>query len=76
MKAPLLFCILFVFSTVVFSQSTQNDIAPSTLPPEVKTVLDKYIEILNSNSHAECASRFVEIAGGSLVNEDGSSLRS
>lgn len=42
----------------------------------MKQVLESYIQILQgSGSLNECAERFAAIAGGSLVNEDGQTLR-
>lgn len=59
-----------------FGQSRKNDIPVSQLPDEVKTVLGKYIAILSqSESIDQCADAFVSIAGGSLVNENGETLR-
>ena len=49
----------------------------SRLPAAVRGTLDQYVQILaSSRSLEECAQRFTSIAGGSLVNEDGRSLRS
>ena len=60
----------------LLAQSRANDIPVDQLPAEVRQVLDRYIEILTTSpSINEAATKFVEIAGGSLVNEDGS-LRS
>lgn len=59
-----------------FSQSTANDIPVSELPPAVKQVLDKYVQILNSETLDACADKFIEIAGGNLVNQTGTALRS
>ncbi len=65
---------IFLFSFSLFSQA--KDIPVETLPAEVKTILEKYVDILrNSGSLEQAAVKFKEIAGGSLVNEDGS-LRS
>ncbi|MBN1637997.1 MAG: hypothetical protein JW866_03460 [Ignavibacteriales bacterium] len=70
-----LMCI-FIFSTFVYSQSTKNDIPVSQLPSSIKNILDKYVEILNSETLNICAEKFLSIAGGSLVNPEGTSLRS
>lgn len=60
-----------------YGQSRRNDIPVRQLPDEVKQVLGKYMAILSqSESLDQCADAFVQIAGGSLVNEDGESLRS
>jgi len=69
-----LFVILTLITTVgladnCFAQSKANDIAVKSLPAEVKTVLDKYIKILKSPTLDECATAFLTIAGGGLVNE-------
>jgi hypothetical protein len=64
---------VFVFS-VLFAQSKSGDIPVKTLPPEVKQVLDEYIAILNSPDLDECAKKFITIAGGHLVNEEGDNL--
>lgn len=65
---------IFLFTLSIFSQA--QDIPVETLPPEVKSILEQYVDILrNSGSLENAAVKFKEIAGGSLVNEDGS-LRS
>ncbi|MEZ4219404.1 MAG: hypothetical protein R3B13_00655 [Polyangiaceae bacterium] len=47
------------------------------IPAEVRETLTTYLDILHSSASLdECAARFVKIAGGVLVNEDGRSLRS
>ncbi|HBF89010.1 MAG TPA: hypothetical protein DDX39_10250 [Bacteroidales bacterium] len=72
-----LLAITFVISSFfVFAQSSINDIKVGELPPEVKTILDKYVEILHSENLDVCAEKFIEIAGGTLVSPDGKSLRS
>lgn len=60
---------------LIQAQSKLNDIPVKDLPESVKAVLDKYVEILNIADLDECAAKFIEIAGGGLVNEDGASLR-
>ena len=74
-KFKVFLCVsIFISSLSLFSQAT--DIPVETLPPEVKAVLEKYVDILrNSGSLDNAAVKFKEIAGGSLVNEDGT-LRS
>jgi len=58
------------------AQSRRYDIDPSELPSAVRKVLEGYVEILRSSDDLDaCADRFVAIAGGALVNEDGKSLR-
>jgi hypothetical protein len=72
----LLFTCCFSFAGL-FAQGTANDIPVNQLPSEVRAVLDQYITIISTSKDIdECAERFVAIAGGSLVNEDGASLRS
>jgi hypothetical protein len=69
--------LLVAAPSVAFAQGTTNDIPTAQLPAEVRTVLHAYIELLrNSDSLDECAEQFRAVAGGSLVNEDGRSLRS
>ena len=61
---------------ISFAQSKANDISVNKLPKEVKDVLVQYISILrNSEDIDKCAEKFIEVAGGSLVNENGSALR-
>ncbi len=67
---------LLVFSVMGFSQSRANDIPVKDLPKEVKTVLDQYVQILNSENLDVCAKKFMEVAGGALVNPAGTELRS
>lgn len=70
-------CAFLLTSFSIFAQSTKNDIPVKSLPAGIKTVLEQYIGVLrNSASLDECAQNFVAVAGGGLVNEDGSSLRS
>ena len=65
---------ILLINSVINAQ--QKDIVISDLPVEVKAVLDEYITILTtSNSIDECADRFLEIAGGGLVNPNGTLLR-
>ena len=60
----------------VEAQSRRYDIDASKLPRSVRKVLKRYIKLLRkSKSLNSCAKRFVKIAGGSLVNEDGKTLR-
>ncbi len=68
---------LFVMlGTCAMAQSRKNDISVSQLPKAVRQVLDQYIDILSTSKDLdECAQRFVNIAGGALVNEDGRTLR-
>lgn len=71
-----LMIVLISSCTALFAQTKENDIPVDKLPDSVNTILIKYIDILNSATLDECARRFVEIAGGSLVNDDGSALAS
>lgn len=55
------------------AQSRQNDIPVEQLPAEVKQVLEQYVQILRTSKTVdEAATRFTDIAGGTLVNENGS----
>ncbi len=73
-KSALILCIL---ALPLFAQSKENDIPVEKLPPAVKAVLDQYVGILRSSKDLdECAKRFSEIAGGSLVTDEKGSLRS
>jgi len=59
------------------AQSRRYDIDPAKLPPAVREVLERYVEILRGSDDLDiCAERFIAIAGGGLVDEDGKSLRS
>lgn len=59
------------------AQSARDNIDPADTPKAVLKVLDQYISTLRtSESLDECAESFVKIAGGSLVSEDGKTLRS
>lgn len=54
-------------------QDAKGDIPINSLPTEVKSVLEKYVEILRTSSNLDdAAAKVVELAGGTLVNEDGS----
>ncbi len=59
----------------LMAQSKLNDIPVADLPANVKLVLDKYVEVLNIASIDECAVKFLDIAGGGLVNETATALR-
>jgi hypothetical protein len=76
MKQLLFALAILLSSQVAFAQSKANDIPVDQLPAEVKTVLEKYLNILRSSPELDLvAEQFLEIAGGSLVNEDGKTLR-
>ena len=63
-------------SFTLFAQGRANDIPVKQLPPEVREVLVQYVDILrNSADLDECAEKVIVVMGGSLVNEDGESLR-
>jgi hypothetical protein len=58
------------------AQSKSYDVDLESVPKPVLEALAKYVAILRTSKNLdECAERFVEVAGGSLVNEDGKSLR-
>ncbi len=73
-KVISLYIAFILFSTTSFSQSTESDIPISELPSSVEKVLQQYIEILRSPNLDIVAEKFVAIAGGSLINTDGSDL--
>jgi hypothetical protein len=56
------------------AQSKRDDIPVAKLPKEVRAVLDKYVAALNAPTLDSCATLFLPIAGGGLVNEDGTAL--
>jgi len=74
LKVISLYIAFILFSTTSFSQSTESDIPISELPSSVEKVLQQYIEILRSPNLDIVAEKFVAIAGGSLINTDGSDL--
>ncbi len=69
--------VIVLFSLFSFSATAQQkEIRISELPDEVKNTLNEYITILStSNDIDECAVKFLEIAGGGLVNPKGNMLR-
>ncbi len=74
-KLSVLFFVLI--ASVLSMNAQQKDIPVKDLPKEVKVVLDKYVEILSTSKDLdECAERFLDIAGGGLVNPAGTALRS
>lgn len=75
-SAIVLLAIMALIFTGSFAgaQTKANDIPIKDLPAEVQQVLNKYAEILGSESLEKCAEAFITIAGGSLVNEAGSKL--
>jgi hypothetical protein len=69
---------LLSFAVIGFisAQSRANDIPTDKLPKEVKTVLEQYLTILRTSADVDqCAGKFLDLAGGGLVNEDAKSLR-
>ena len=70
----LLLC--FAAFNFISAQTKANDIPTSKLPAEVKAVLEQYVSILRSSADIDqCAEKFLEVAGGGLVNENASALR-
>ena len=66
-----------LFAIISFANAQQKDIPVSELPKEVKAVLEEYINILSTSKDLdECATKFLKIAGGGLVNPAGTQLRS
>ena len=71
---PFFFTLCFVITAS--AQSRANDIPTSKLPEEVKAVLEQYVTILRTSADIDqCAEKFLEVAGGGLVNENASGLR-
>jgi len=69
------FIITITLASNLMAQNTATDIPVNSLPKEVKTVLEEYVSILrNSATLDECATAFLKLAGGGLVNESVSSL--
>jgi len=57
----------------IWAWNKADDIPVENLPAAVRSVLDKYVQILKeSPSVDEAAAAFAQIAGGSLVNDNGS----
>lgn len=67
-----LFILLLVSGNMV--ALGQSDIDPGQLPANVKMTLSRYVEALHSSSLQQCADKFVRIAGGPLLSDDGSQL--
>jgi hypothetical protein len=71
-----LFLFSFVLLSFITAQSSANNIPISKIPADVKAVLEQYVTILRSSADLEeCAEKFLEVAGGALVNENASGLR-
>ncbi len=63
---------LMTATTLLFAQSKHDDIPVSELPAEVKAVVDAYATLLHDNKSIDAAAgQFNALAGGSLVNDDG-----
>ena len=73
---PLAILITIVFFSInsINAQSSQYDIPIADLPKNVENVLKQYIEILKSPNLDVTAKKFVAIAGGSLINTNGTDL--
>jgi hypothetical protein len=66
----------FAVIGLISAQSRANDIPTDKLPKEVKTVLEQYLTILRTSADIDqCAGKFLDLAGGGLVNENAKSLR-
>ncbi len=74
LKSFTIFIAILFYGATSYSQSTESDIPISDLPSSVEKVLQQYIEILRSANLDIVAEKFVAIAGGSLINTDGSDL--
>ncbi|MBL8995678.1 MAG: hypothetical protein JNM63_20185 [Spirochaetia bacterium] len=72
-----LFPVLLLANAALLAQTKADDIPVGDLPASVKGVLESYVSILRTSKDlTEAGKRFVEIAGGTLVSDDGKSLRS
>lgn len=71
-----LFKSLALLGVVMLISWQKKEIVESKLPIEVENVLKEYIKILKTSKDLdECAKSFLSIAGGTLVNPDGTALR-
>jgi hypothetical protein len=60
-------------SALLFAQNKADDIPVGDLPADVKAVVDAYAKLLKeSRTIDEAAAAFKPLAGGSLVNDNGS----
>ena len=70
--APACLVVITLATGLLNAQSKADDIPVGDLPAEVKSVLEKYAQVLHdSKSLEEAAAGFAALAGGSLVNESG-----
>jgi len=75
LSVVLIFVMIFgLISFEASAQSKKDDIPVSQLPAEVLQVLNEYATVLGSETLEKCAEAFFAIAGGSLVNPEGSAL--
>ncbi len=59
------------------AQTKADDIPVGDLPSSVKSVVEEYVAILRTSKElTEAGKRFVTLAGGTLIGDDGKSLRS
>ena len=75
MKKSLILCLALSLLGLQtsFAQGRANDIPVGQLPREVRQVLEAYVALLrNSANLTEAGGAFEALAGGGLVNEDGS----
>jgi len=69
--------LLLLLPLLAVGQGRTHDIPASELPANVRSVLTEYLSILRSQDNLDdVADAFLAVAGGSLVNEGGKSLRS
>ena len=72
-RLPILFLLACCAAAPLAAQSKENDIPVDQLPANVKQVLEQYVQILRTSKNVdEAATKFTDIAGGTLVNENGS----
>ncbi len=74
-KATFLGLILLAGASL-HAQTKKDDIPPGELPAPVKGVLEQYVKILRAGPDVDtCAKALIPIAGGGLVNPEGTGLR-
>lgn len=67
-----------IFLSIFFigkSMAQKRDIPVSELPLDVKLLVEDYFKILKTGTLDDAEVRFSQLAGGDLIDEDGSTLR-
>lgn len=68
------FSIVLFLAMSFMAKSQSSDLDPGQLPANVRMTLSRYVEALHSGSLQQCADKFVRIAGGPLLSDDGAQL--